>query len=213
MFIQGFYDGFAQYRNARGQYTVSITLPVVLDVGYVADNNLSDILKQTLGAAITMADIRAMFQGVLIGPSSPFVHNGRVTALKMYIGGQAVQNRSWRYLHPVLAKERLKNERHSRGKAGAVGGTDVTSASWTDAEDPLPGFTEALITKVSAMTMIERDEVLPDAPLASYSLDSLVSVELRNWIRRETTVELTLGAITQAGSLRVLATDILAQRK
>lgn len=78
--------------------------------------------------------------------------------------------------------------------------------------DPLTGLIEALITKVSAMTMIERDEVVADGPLVSYGLDSLVSVELRNWIRRETGVDLALTAITQAANLRALATQILSQR-
>lgn len=86
-------------------------------------------------------------------------------------------------------------------------------ASWTAAEDPQAGLVEALITKVAAMTMMERDEVRADMPLASFSLDSLVSVELRNWIRRETAVELTLGAIMQASSLSTLARDILTQRE
>lgn len=192
---------------------MSIALPVVIDVGYVADNNLTDMLEQSVSAAITMADLRALFQGVIAGPKCPFVHNGRATALKLYIGGQAVQDASWRYFHPVLAKERLKIDKRGDGKVGTAGGIDQHSASWTTAKDPLSGLTEALITKVSAMTMIERDEVLPDIPLTSYSLDSLVSVELRNWIRRETRVELTLGTITQAESLRGLASDILAQRK
>ena len=67
--------------------------------------------------------------------------------------------------------------------------------------------------KVSSITMIERDDIEPDAPLANYSLDSLVSVELRNWIRRETGVELPLPKIVNAGNLRALATHILAQRE
>ncbi|KAK8121632.1 Highly reducing polyketide synthase ACRTS2 [Apiospora sp. TS-2023a] len=118
----GFYDAFARYRNKRGQYTVSIVLPVVLDVGYAAEHNMTELLKMALGASVTMADIRALFQGAVSGS-------------------------------------------------------------------------------------------LADAPLGSYNLDSLVSVELRNWIRRETTVELTLSAIMQADSLRALATEILAWRK
>lgn len=63
------------------------------------------------------------------------------------------------------------------------------------------------------MTMIERDEVEADAPLMSFGLDSLVSVELRNWIRRETSVELALTTITHAANLKALATHILAQRE
>ncbi|KAH5755460.1 hypothetical protein HBI88_210740 [Parastagonospora nodorum] len=208
----GFYNAFSQYRNARGQYTVSVALPVVLDVGYVADNNLSEILKESLGVAITMADIRAIFGGILLGPSSPFVYNGRAQTFMVYIDGQPVQNGGWKYFHPVHTKVRLMSDKRNRVKA-VGGGADLHSTSWTTAEDPLVGLTEAMITKVSAMTMIEREEVLPDAPLTSYNLDSLVSVELRNWIRRETAVELTLSAIMQADSLRALAGEILSQRK
>lgn len=191
---------------------MSIALPVVLDVGYVADNNISELLKAALGASLTMADIRALFKCVVAGPTTPFVHDGRATAFKVYIDGQAVANGPWKYFHPVHTKERLKNDKRNRAKASA-GGADLSSVSWTTAEDPLVGLTEALITKVSAMTMMERDDVLADAPLSSYNLDSLVSVELRNWIRRETTVELTLSAIMQAESLRALAAEILTQRK
>ena len=60
--------------------------------------------------------------------------------------------------------------------------------------------------------MIEREDVRADIPLTSYSLDSLVSVELRNWIRRETSVELVLSAILQAENLQALSGNILAQR-
>ena len=190
-----------------------MALPVVLDVGYVAQNDLSELLKQTLGATLTMADIRTIVKGAIMGKSSPFHHDGKAAAFKMYLGGQAVQNGPWRYFHPVHTKERLKADASKRGKTGGGGGAEMLSTSWTAAEDPLVGLTEALISKVSAMTMIERDEVGGDVPLASFSLDSLVSVELRNWIRRETSVELALSSIMQAESLRALAVDILAQRE
>ena len=187
---------------------------MVLDVGYVADNNLSGILQQSLGATLTMADIRTIVKGAVSGASSPFHHNGKAIAFRLYLDGQSVQDVPWRYFHLVHTKERLKAERDKRDKtAASSGATSINSTSWTAVADPLVGLTEALITKVSAMTMIERDEVRADAPLASFSLDSLVSVELRNWIRRETSVELALSAIMKAESLQTLATEILAQRE
>ncbi|KAK8091924.1 polyketide synthase [Apiospora hydei] len=215
----GFYDAFAKYRNKQGQYTVSIALPVVLDVGYVVEHNITELLKMALGASLTMADIRALFKCAVSGSlekPTPYVQaSGRATAFKVYVDGQAVSNGSWKYFHPVHTKERLAEaaalkSRAAESNAATGGGGEATS--WTAADDPEQGLTEALITKVAAMTMMEREEVLADAPLDSYNLDSLVSVELRNWIRRETTVELTLSAIMHADSLRALAAGILAQR-
>lgn len=182
-------------------------------MGYVATNKLGEILKQTLGVALAMADIRILFAGAVKGPSSPLHTNGRATAFKLYVDGQPVANGPWKFFHPVHIKERLKSDKTLSGPARADGlASGAAALSWTTAEDPLAGLTDALIAKVAAMTMMEPDEVLPDTPIASYSLDSLVSVELRNWIRRETRVELTLGAIMQAESLRALAAEILTQR-
>lgn len=162
-----------------------------------------------------MADIRILVKGAISGRDNPFFHNGRATAFKMFLAGEPVSKVPWKYFHPVFTQERLKAERRRAGAkpgAGGAGGSVMHAGSWTSAADPLLALTEALITKVSAMTMIERDEVAADAPLTSFNLDSLVSVELRNWIRRERGVELPLGAITQAESLRALAADLLLLR-
>ena len=42
---------------------------------------------------------------------------------------------------------------------------------------------EALMDKLSSITMIDRNKVEAAVSLSAYGLDSLVSVELRDWIR------------------------------
>ncbi|KAG6325504.1 Type I Iterative PKS [Claviceps purpurea] len=205
-----FYDAFAQYRNARGQHTVSLCLPVVMDVGYVADRSLGNTLGQTLGATLTMANIRTMVKGIVC-KQPQFYNDGKATVFKLCVEGQAVRDKSWEYIHPVHAVERFKLDK-LKHKYGGGAAADLYSISWTAAENPLEGLTEALITKVAAMAIMDREEIQSDEPVASYNLDSLVSVELRNWIRRETGVELLLSSITQAESLRALATEILEKR-
>lgn len=182
---------------------------MVLDVGYVADHELAEQLKVVLGGTLRIDDIYTIVKAGILGQSSPFVNNGKVMAFKLHLHGHPLQEIPWKYFHPVLIKERLKSDR-SKDEIAATRGADQ-AASWTAAADPLTGLIDALIIKVSAMTMIPQDEVEADAPLSAHGLDSLVSVELRNWIRRETTVELALTTITQAASLRALATHILTQ--
>ncbi|KAK8080384.1 hypothetical protein PG997_008202 [Apiospora hydei] len=220
-----FYHEFAKYRRALGLHTVALALPVVLDVGYVASNNLSDLLQQTLGATLTMADICTLVGGAVLA-SSPLHRDAKAIACTFYLDGQPIRDGPWDYIHPVYARERVKEEaakkkrmmlKNGEGAAhmdGLHSSTNGDSKPWQQVvDDPLPGLIEALIIKVAAMTMLDRDDVGADAPLASLSLDSLVSVELRNWIRREAGVELVLSAITGAESLRALAMEILAQRK
>lgn len=160
-----------------------------------------------------MADIRTIVKGIIMGQSCPFHRDSKAAVFKLYLDGQHVQDRPWTYLQPVHTKEKLKVEHQRTGKAGGGGmGPDTNSTLWTAAEDPIAGLTEALIIKISAMIMMDRDDMGAEVPLSSYGLDSLVSVELRNWIRRETEVELALSAITQADNLRSLAANIIAQR-
>ena len=170
------------------------------------------MLKSTLGATLTMADIRTVVKGAVMGKSSPFHKDGRAIAFKLYLGGESTNDVAWKYFHPVHVRARLNADSRGKETKKASGTGDVQGGSWTAAADPISSLIEAMITKVSAMTMIERDEIEPDIPLTSYGLDSLVSVELRNWIRRETGVELALTAITHAANLRSLVTDILTQR-
>ncbi|KAK8051824.1 polyketide synthase [Apiospora rasikravindrae] len=220
-----FYHEFAKYRRALGMHTVAIALPVVLDVGYVASNHLSDLLQQTLGATLTMADICTLVGGAVTA-SSPLHRDAKAIACTFYLDGQPIRDGPWDYIHPVYARERVKEEAAKKQRMmlkngdgatrmdGLHSSTNGSNKPWQQAvDDPLPGLIEVLITKVAAMTMLDRDDVRADAPLASLSLDSLVSVELRNWIRREAGVELVLSAITGAESLRALAMEILVQRK
>lgn len=190
---------------------MSISLPIVLDIGYVADNDLGATLKSTLGGTLTMADIKTIMKGAVEGKESPFFANkGKVSAFCVWIDEKPYLGKD--LLHPVHTRERLKAEATRHGKVSNGTGGDVAATSWTKAADPQVGLTEALINKVATMTMMDREDVGSDVPLASFSLDSLVSVELRNWIRRETNVELTLSTITQAEGLSNLAADILSQR-
>ncbi|KAG6006385.1 Type I Iterative PKS [Claviceps maximensis] len=205
-----FYDSFAQYRNARGQHTVSICLPVVMDVGYVADRSLGETLQRTLGATLTMTNIRTIVKGIVC-KLPHFYNDGKAVVLKLCVDGRIVQDGPWEYIHPIHAIERFRLDKANHKYEGNAG-DDILLASWTAAENPLEGLTEALITKIAAMAIMERQEVQPDAPVDTYNLDSLVSVELRNWIRRETGVELPLASITQASSLRALAAEILEKR-
>jgi len=211
---QTFFDAFAGYRIARGLPTVSIALPVVLDVGYVADRDLAETLKSSLGATLTEVHLQTLVKGAIIGPSSGLNYEGKAISFT-FASGDDRSTLPWQCFHPTALVQRINLEQHSPESSGRGQGRDTCSTERLDAinGDPLLGLLDALITKVSSMTMIERDEVEPDAPLSNYGLDSLVSVELRNWIRRETGVELSLPTITGAKNLRALATQIFSQRE
>jgi acyl carrier protein len=211
---QTFFDAFAEYRIARGLPAVSMALPVVLDVGYVADRDLTEQLKVSLGAFLTAVDLQTLVKGAIIGPSSGLNHNGKAITFGLDTGSDT-NTLPWQCLNPRLITQLAHAEEHGPETNGPIEGGDTRSNGLGDANggDPFENLLNALMSKVSSITMIERDDVQADAPLANYSLDSLVSVELRNWIRKETGVDLPLPKIVRAPNLRAVATQIASLRK
>ena len=188
-----------------------MALPVVLDVGYAAEKGLTEALKLSLGATLTEADLHTAVKGAIIGPSSGLNDDGSAISFR-FSSGEDPNTLGWQYYHPLALAERV-NAKKRNSENDSSGDAHLNGLRIANNNNPLLALLDALMDKVSSITMIERDEVEPDAPLAAYGLDSLVSVELRNWIRRETGVETPLPTITRAENLRALATYILSQRE
>ncbi|KAI6785287.1 Lovastatin nonaketide synthase-like protein [Emericellopsis cladophorae] len=213
-----FYDTFAEYRSAMGQPTVSVALPVVLDVGYVADRDLEGKLTNALGAVLSLEDLQTVIKGTIVGASSGLHRDSKAISFS-YARGDDSSILPWQCFHPRALVDYIRSG--SRANGGTVNGVGDGSKAKTKSKglelanesDPLAALLATLMDRVSTITMIERDEMDADAPLSNYSLDSLVSVELRNWIKRATNVDLSLPKIVNAANLRSLATLILSQRE
>ncbi len=187
---------------------------MVLDVGYVADRNLTDKLKDSLGAVLSEAHLRTVIKGAIFGPSSGLNRAGKAISFS-YARGDDSSTLPWQCFHPRALVDYIRAESRAQGtvEPGQGGDSNSKALRMNKESDPLLFLLEVLMDKVSSITMIERDEIEPDAPLSNYSLDSLVSVELRNWIRRETGVDLPLSKIVNAGNLGALAAHVLSQRE
>lgn len=210
---QSFFDAFAEYRIARGLPAVAIALPVVLDIGYVADRGITEQLRVTLGGYITAAQLGTLVKGAIIGPSSGLNFNGKTVTFGLSTGSDT-NTLPWQCLNPRLITQLAHAERRGSETNGPLqGGDTLSNGIAANSGDSFENLLNALMGKVSSITMIESDDVEADAPLANYSLDSLVSVELRNWIRKETGVDLPLPKIVRAPNLRAVATQIVSLLK
>ncbi|KAK4451281.1 hypothetical protein QBC34DRAFT_348299 [Podospora aff. communis PSN243] len=74
-------------------------------------------------------------------------------------------------------------------------------------------ITQTTISKFVAFLNLELDEVSPHAPLSSFSLDSLVSIELKNWIVRTFKLNLHVSELTSAESIAHLARSLAVRSK
>lgn len=56
--------------------------------------------------------------------------------------------------------------------------------------------------------MIPMDDITPNKPVVAYGLDSLVAIEIRNWLHREFHAKIPLMQLVSASSLTALAESV-----
>jgi hypothetical protein len=199
--IQTFLDAFAQHRNKLGLPAVSISLPAVADIGIVAERNMGESLATTLGTLLPEREVYAEVEAAIIGAAS----------------GRNIDGKSFPSMPPDPNTPEMDWQKHGMSTAMRK---EYTSATDQDAVkggdggesfDTLEALVEGLRKKVSVMTMLHMDDISADRDLHDYGLDSLVSGELRSWIRRQVGVELSLPRIIGARNLQALAEDIFSQ--
>jgi hypothetical protein len=89
------------------------------------------------------------------------------------------------------------------GRPGQDLSNDLTNAiSW---EHAVTGIRQAIISKLSGMFGLPENEIDPAASMAHYGVDSLVAVELRNWLSSASQSDMSIFDITQSKSLATLA--------
>lgn len=82
-----------------------------------------------------------------------------------------------------------------------------------DKQQAVELITEALLGKISAVLMVPREEMDASKAIVVYGLDSLVAIEIRNWITRELEASLQVLELLTAGSFTALAETVLGKSK
>lgn len=227
-----FLDAFVSFRHSLGLPASVLNIGVVEDVGYVNQNpEILDSLRSTAQYLIQEADLLEALE-LMLHRSSPLetssecypqryvVHSHVGIGLRSTLPLSSPNNRTtWRRDPRMLV---YRNQEIGLDQ-------DTTSASSDQALDQFlreigsnmtllkaPESAALLATGIGKtlfgfLMRSDHEALDPDAPLSSIGIDSLMSIELRNWIRRKIGVELTVLEIARSGSIRNLG--ILAQTK
>lgn len=169
--------------RGRSQLITSVMVPQPADSNLLADARLSGLLKA--------------------GASSASSAPG---------GGSSGQSSKAQELHLLL--QQLRNHHSSSSGSSSDSSSSGESANG-DAEfeerlrPAISDATRALLAEQFAKIMRVTDNTVDMAkPPVSYGMDSLASVELRNWVRQALNVKLTALEISGASSLSALGDKI-----
>ncbi|KAM0815914.1 hypothetical protein AB5N19_01715 [Seiridium cardinale] len=193
-------DALARSRVARGLPGVSIDLGSVLGAGYVArTTGVAERAGKAGWRAHTVQEVLYMVELAIKNPRQPEIVAGIAPWSE---SGQL----SWRQEARFAALPlRLEASKTPQKGSSTVSLRDQLQA----AESKIDTMVDGLTNRLAEMFVLSPADINHTQPLAALGVDSLVAVELRNWLSATVTPNVTIFDVTQSGSLVELAEKVV----
>jgi NADPH:quinone reductase-like Zn-dependent oxidoreductase/NAD(P)-dependent dehydrogenase (short-subunit alcohol dehydrogenase family) len=204
-----FLDSFAQYRRSLGLQATTIDLGIILEVGYVAENaELARNLERQGFAGTTKKELLAIISTAIRRKEGA---SHLVTGLGTWQEDSLIA-----FNEPIFSHFRHSSSRHidqgnNKSTQGSASRLRDKLRHVANADEATEQVCSGIISKVSALSMISADEIDSSQTLSSYGVDSLVAVEMRNWIFKEIDVSVTILELLSNEPLAMFAQK-MAQR-
>lgn len=217
----------AQHRTQHSLPGLSIDLGIVSEVGYVVEQ--SDT-PTTSSKKVRVQDFKRVNEKEMLALLELGIRNpsmGHIVSGLDYPRHAAHTVRDdlpFFARDPVLSHlDYLRAHLHRETKSG--GANDGTATTTTSTTLSLPAqlaaascssarksvVTHALLKKLARSLMMDPAEIDPSRGMSAYGTDSLVAVEMKNWIQRETHVSVSVFEILQSSSIGGLVERIVAK--
>ncbi|KAM5506985.1 Type I Iterative PKS [Microsporum canis] len=223
-----FLDSFVSYRHSLGLPASSLNIGVIGDVGYVSENSgLLDSLRVTGQYITSELDLLDCIE-LMLKRSSPrlanatkdkhvrWVQNSQLAmGLRSTIPISSPTNRViWRH-DPRMSVYRNVESVDASASAGSSSSADEqltqflrdvsSNKALLNAPETSVRLAKELRRMLVGFMMKSEADIDLEASLAMVGIDSLISVELRSWIRRKCGVDITTLEILRAETLNDLA--------
>lgn len=209
-----FMAALAQYSGAANIPFTTIDLPIVRGIGYLSDEKKREQFTSRLGSGTVGAtDIRGLVAAA--------IRNEMLTCDGHCVVGMNNVKTAPVTEQPFWVKDKkLSHLLHLSTLASAAAEADTKPSSTEispasairqcrDREGAEAVVVTALAQKFSSILMRPVEELDVAAPISVYGLDSLVAIEIRNWITRELEANLQILEILTSSSVPALAELIL----
>lgn len=216
-----FLDAFCGFRNSQGLPAAAINLPAISEVGYVAEAiaaGTGKAMESYYTAAISQSQLRSVLESTISVDSihGADVANGQVIVglstipelMQMYVGSGPLLSLQYRDIEAKVSAPASSSKSGGNGKTSlkqSLAGMDLTEDAARDV------LYAGIADKISSILMVSREDVKPERPLQDLGLDSLIAVELRNWLVRELEISLSVIDIADSTSVKDLSDKVAAR--
>ncbi|PIA96147.1 Nonribosomal peptide synthetase 14 [Cercospora beticola] len=226
-----FQDSFAQYRTSQGSPAAVIDIGAVEDVGFISQN--PTILEQMRSTSTSMLSEQAFLDGLQLAMSRsnkrPAPQLKTVTEGHMYPGqvsiglecslpiadpnNTVIWKRDPRFaIYRNIEQADSVTTHTSRGPLQKLISTLRANQSKLDDSHIARILTEAIARSVFGFLMkADTEEIDHTLTLESIGVDSLVAIEIRNWVKHNLSVDVSVLELMAGGSLEQLG-SLVARR-
>ena len=209
-----FQDALAHYRTSRGLPAVSIDLGMVKSVGYVAEaKGVYERLAKDGYLSVDEDVVLRIIESAIETPNRQQRSCQVITGLGSFTSTDGIvwrEDARFRSLQEVSM-----SGGGGTGSNGNKEGNDfkdllAQALSWAEV---VVIITDAIITKLSEMFLLPPHEFDSAQSVAKYGVDSLVAVELRNWLVGHVHADMSIFDVLQSASISALASKAASKSR
>ncbi len=205
-----FLDAFAAYRHSLGMAATSIDLPAISDIGYLATNTeLKDAMKRQGFDLVDQKVLMSLLHFAMANPRRPGSLSQAIIGLGSWKEGDSLDT----FTLPMFSHFRQLSSRGSTGSSSSDSSIKFKKSlrQAKTIDDATDLICSALVGKIASRSGVAVEHINTGNPISDYGIDSLVAVELRNWIAKEMDSAVPIFELLANNPLAQLAVKI-AQR-
>ena len=207
-----FQDAFAEFRNRQGLPAVTLDLGKVVDIGIVAERFAARRAVRGLWSRdLHEEEVMSGIKWAILGQLGTRATGSTMIGLKSWsqVANPVFQTPLFSHFRRAALGNLEKNDQEGVRTNGIRESLKQARSLEEAAQKACGNF----FSKTSSLLMIPVDDIDPSKSISEYGMDSLVAVEMRNWLLREFEVALPIIELLSNISLQQLSVKIIRVSK